>query len=79
MKAFIKSIDESTWVAVEERCSPIVEIDARKNQTKKKKISWSPEKMHKANVNGKALNAILRGVNENQIKCTATCDCAIKA
>ncbi|XP_039146856.1 uncharacterized protein LOC120284120 [Dioscorea cayenensis subsp. rotundata] len=68
MKVFIKSLDENTWTAVEEGWSPLIEVDENMNETVKIKSNWSSEDMLKANANGKALNAIFGGVDENQFK-----------
>ncbi|KAH7691999.1 Zinc finger CCHC-type protein [Dioscorea alata] len=79
MRAFIKSLDESAWIAVEERWSPPTQVDEEKKEIVKKKINWSTEDMKKANANGKALNAIFGGVGENQFKYVAMCESAKEA
>lgn len=79
MKAFIKSIDESAWIEVEEGWSPLIYVDKEKKMIKKKKSRRSLEKTCKANDNKKVLNAIFGGVDENQFKYIATCDSAKEA
>ena len=64
---------------MEEGWSPSVQIDEEKNETMKKRSNWSAEDMCKANANGKALNAIFGGVDENKIKYVATCESAKKS
>ena len=79
MKALIKSIDESAWSAVEEKWSPLVDVDEKKYEVTKKKSRWSSEEASKANANREALNIIFGGVDEHQLKCIATYESAKEA
>ncbi|KAH7681548.1 Zinc finger CCHC-type protein [Dioscorea alata] len=79
MNALIKSLDESAWIAVEDGWFSPTQVDEDKNEIVKKKINWSAEDMRRANANGKALNAIFGGLDENQFKYVATCKSAKEA
>lgn len=72
MKAFIKSISESPQFAIEEEWSSLVDVNKVKKKShkiKERKVArWSYKEGSKANANGKVVNAMFSGVDENHIK-----------
>lgn len=63
MKAFIMSLDEAAWEAVEDGWTWPIVIDTNVNTRFKEKIKYTRVEKGVAHGNSKALNAIFNGVD----------------